>query len=125
MSRAAGLVLDANILLRAVFGTRVRLLLEKYEDSVTFYTPDVCFEEARSYIPDVAKRKGTDPSIGLAVLEELGRLITIVDRSLYQDCEALARERVGRRDLDDWPPVAASLTLGLDRSSTRPKRVFC
>ena len=90
------------------------MLLEKYEDSVTFYTPDVCFEEARSYIPDVAKRKGTDPSIGLAVLEELGRLITIVDRSLYQDCEALARERVGRRDLDDWPLVAASLTLGLE-----------
>jgi predicted nucleic acid-binding protein len=114
MSAVPGLVLDANILLRGVFGTRVRLLLEKYEENVNFYTPDVCFEEARAYIPDVAKRKGTDASIGLAVLDELGRLITIVDKSLYQDCEASARERVGRRDPDDWPLVALSLTLGLE-----------
>jgi predicted nucleic acid-binding protein len=38
------LVLDANILLRAVFGVRVRSLLETYEDSVSFYTPEVCFK---------------------------------------------------------------------------------
>jgi hypothetical protein len=37
------LVLDANILLRAVFGIRVFTLLETYEDSVSFYTPDICF----------------------------------------------------------------------------------
>lgn len=36
------LVLDGNILLRAVFGTRVRQLLETYEDIAGFYSPDVC-----------------------------------------------------------------------------------
>jgi hypothetical protein len=36
MSRRKGLVLDANILLRAVFGQRVRELLEAYEDEVGF-----------------------------------------------------------------------------------------
>lgn len=41
MSRRKGLVLDANILLRAVFGRRVREILEKYEDEARFYTPDV------------------------------------------------------------------------------------
>jgi hypothetical protein len=34
-------MLNANILLRAVFGARVRTLLETYEDSVSFYTPDI------------------------------------------------------------------------------------
>ncbi|MHB2008962.1 MAG: PIN domain-containing protein [Acidobacteriaceae bacterium] len=48
------LVLDANILLRDVFGVRVRSLLETYEDSVRFYTPDVCFSDARKYIPVIA-----------------------------------------------------------------------
>lgn len=48
MSRRKGLVLDANILLRAVFGQRVRELLETYEDEVGFYSPDVCFEDART-----------------------------------------------------------------------------
>ena len=37
------LVLDANILLRAVFGTRVHHLLETYEESIFFYAPDIRF----------------------------------------------------------------------------------
>jgi predicted nucleic acid-binding protein len=53
MTQRRGLVLDANILLRAVLGQRVRELLETYEDEVGFYCPDVCFEDARKYIPDV------------------------------------------------------------------------
>jgi hypothetical protein len=48
MTQRKGLVLDANILLRAVFG-RVRELLEAFEDTVTFYSPDVCFDDARKY----------------------------------------------------------------------------
>ena len=41
-----GVVVDANILLRAVFGQRVRHILEQYEEAVNFYTPDACMEEA-------------------------------------------------------------------------------
>lgn len=37
MNVRKGLVLDVNILLRAVFGTRVRQLLETYEDVAGFY----------------------------------------------------------------------------------------
>ena len=38
MTARKGLVLDANILLRAVFGQRVRQILEAYEDQANFYT---------------------------------------------------------------------------------------
>jgi hypothetical protein len=51
MTRREGLVLDV-ILLRAVFGQRVRELLEAFEDIVTFYSPDLCFDDARKYILD-------------------------------------------------------------------------
>jgi hypothetical protein len=51
MTQQKRLVLDANILLRAVFGVRVRNLLETYEDSVSFYAPDICVTDARKYIP--------------------------------------------------------------------------
>jgi len=51
-----GLVLDANILLRAVFGIRVRQILEAYEEVGAFYSPDLCFAEAEKYIPDLATR---------------------------------------------------------------------
>jgi len=36
-------VLDANILLRSVFGLRVRTLLDEYEDTIAFYSPGACF----------------------------------------------------------------------------------
>jgi hypothetical protein len=39
-----GLVLDANILLRAVFGVRVRALLETYEEEVVL--PQLELEKA-------------------------------------------------------------------------------
>ena len=56
------LVLDANILLRGILGTKVLSLLETYEDTVAFYSPDICFDDAREYIPDLATRRGFDPS---------------------------------------------------------------
>ena len=106
MSRRKGLVLDANILLRAVFGQRVRELLEAYEDEVGFYSPDVCFDDARKYIPNVSGCRRIDPAIGLAVLHEVSHLVESVDRSLYEEYEKVAGERVLPRDPDDWPIVS-------------------
>jgi len=105
------LVLDANILVRAVFGLRVLSLLERYEDSVSFYAPDICFADAHKYIPSVSAKRRIDPAPGIAVLDHLSRLVEIVDRSLYEQYESSARERMISRDLDDWPIVATSLLL--------------
>jgi hypothetical protein len=49
MNGRKGLVLDANILIRAVFGQRVRQILEAYEDVAGFYSPEVCFQDAQKY----------------------------------------------------------------------------
>ena len=59
MTAHKGLVLDANILLRAVFGQRVRQILEAYEDQANFCAPDVCFQETRPFhAPTVRCRSG-------------------------------------------------------------------
>lgn len=113
MSSGKGLVLDANILLRAVFGIRVRKLLEMYEDVAAFYSPDVCFAEAEKYIPDVAKRRGLDSALARSILNEVSRIVQPVDKSLYESREQLARERIQRRDPRDWPVVAVALLLGI------------
>ena len=81
MSLHKGLVLDANILLRAVFGQRVREILEAYEDEVRFCAPDVCFADAEKYIPDISKRRGLDVDLALSVLEQIGGMVERVDRS--------------------------------------------
>ena len=109
MNGRRGLVLDANILIRAVFGRRVQEILEFYENVASFCSPDVCFQDARKYIPDLSERRSVDAAIGLTVLEEIGRIEEPVDRSLYEDFENIARERVLARDPEDWPIVAVAL----------------
>jgi predicted nucleic acid-binding protein len=111
MTEQKRLVLDANILLRAVFGVRVRTLLETYEDSVSFYAPDICFADARKYIPSISEERRIDPGPGILVLDHLSRLVEVVDRGLYEEHEKSARERMISRDEEDWPIVATALLL--------------
>jgi hypothetical protein len=51
----------------------------------------VCFQDARTYIPDLSERRGFDPAVGLSVLEEIGCMLAAIDRSLYEDFEGLHR----------------------------------
>jgi len=113
MNPHKGLVLDANILLRAIFGVRVRQILEAYEDVAAFYSPDVCFAEAKKYIPDLAKRRRVDPELAQSLLEHVGRIVEPVEESLYESYAKPARERIERRDPRDWPVVAVAMLLGV------------
>ena len=112
MSTFKGLVLDANILLRAVFGNRVRERLYAYEDIVAFYAPDVCVTDARKHIPPIAARRETNPVLAALALDKIvDSLIHVVDCSLYEEFEMRARERISSRDADDWPVVATAILL--------------
>lgn len=73
----------------------------------------MCFGEAQEYIPHVGKRRGIDASLALTVLEEVSRIVVSVDRSQYESYEKLARERIQRRDQDDWPVVAMALMFDI------------
>jgi predicted nucleic acid-binding protein len=54
------IVLDANILIRAVLGRRVRQLVELYADQgVRFFAPDVAFTDAEKYLPILLKKRGS------------------------------------------------------------------
>ena len=98
MSGRKGLVLDANILLRAVLGRRVQHILDTYEDHARFYAPDVCFQDAGRYIPILSKTRAFDADLGLSILEQIRRVVEQVDGSLYEEYESTARGRVGSRD---------------------------
>ena len=111
MSVRRGLVLDANILIRAVFGERVRAILEHFEDAADFYSPDVCFDDARRYVSDLCNDRKLDAGLSLSILNQVGKLVSLVDRSLYVDREGDARKRIQHRDPDDWPVVAVALLL--------------
>ncbi|CAN1209829.1 hypothetical protein TUMEXPCC7403_06360 [Tumidithrix helvetica PCC 7403] len=47
------LVLDTNILVRAVLGERVPNLLEKYSSNCSFATPSSCYDELNDHLPKI------------------------------------------------------------------------
>jgi hypothetical protein len=54
-------VLDANILIRAVLGRRVRQLIDTYTgQGVRFFALDVAFDDAEKYLPSLLKKRGVD-----------------------------------------------------------------
>jgi predicted nucleic acid-binding protein len=106
------IVLDANILIRAVLGRRVRQLVETYAaQGVRFVAPDVAFDDAEKYLPLLLKKRGKPDTEVSTSLEYLRHLIETVDRDLYAVFEEEARQRLRGRDEDDWPVMAAALGL--------------
>jgi predicted nucleic acid-binding protein len=105
------LLLDANILMRAVLGRRGRELLEKYGGRIEFVAPDVAFEEARRHLPLVIERRKLHVEPFLAYLDSLANVVQTVELEAYFGFEVIARQRLARRDENDWPIVAAALTL--------------
>lgn len=106
------LVLDANILIRAVLGSRVLGLLRKHAGQVEFMAPAVAFQEAREHLPDILAARKVPAAPAMATLDLVARLVQTVEAETCSSFEAIARERIDRRDEDDWPVLAAALALG-------------
>ena len=58
---ARAIVLDANILVRAVIGTRVSQRLAAHAAQAKFLAPDIAFDEAREHLPTVLAKRGNRP----------------------------------------------------------------
>lgn len=112
MSANTRIVLDANILIRAIFGEKVYSLLRKYEGRAEFYTPDFCILEARAKIPEIAEKRKEFPELAELFLGlVVGSVVLAVDRNFYEEFEEQARARIASRDVNDWPIVATALLL--------------
>jgi predicted nucleic acid-binding protein len=106
------IVLDANILIRAILGRRVRQLLDEYSGhGVRFYAPDVAYADAGKYLPSLLKKKGkADADLSMS-LRYLRHLVEPIGWESYGAFEGEARLRLRGRDEDDWPVVATALAL--------------
>lgn len=105
------LVLDANILMRAVLGRQARTLLAKYGERIEFLAPDVAFDEARKRLPEVIERRKLETEPFMDYFDSLANVVQTVERETYSGFEAIARRRLVRRDENDWPILAAALAL--------------
>ena len=105
------LVVDANILVRAVLGKRAREVFETYAGEVKFFVPESAYAEAEEQLTALVFRRGGDPEKALALLRSLGRLVELIGSEVYGEFEAEARDRLSQRDPEDWPILAAALSL--------------
>ena len=106
------IVLDANILIRAVLGRRVRQLLELYASRrIRFYAPKAAFDDAEKYLPLLLEKRGMPTQDLDEALSYLQLLVEPVDQETFGEFEEEARLRLRGRDEDDWPILAAALAL--------------
>lgn len=106
------IVIDANILVRAVLGRRVRAILEIYAArGVRFFAPQVAFDDAEKYLPALLAKRGKSAAELAASLEYLRQIIEPIENDFFGAFESEARARLRGRDEDDWPVLAAALGL--------------
>ena len=105
-------VLDANILIRAVLGKRVRSLIIENARTVRFFAPTVAYEDARKYLPALLEKRGVDAAGALKVLDALELIIQPLEVELYADFQPEALKRIAIRDAEDWPVLACALAIG-------------
>lgn len=105
------LILDANILIRAALGPKVRNLILDNRDKGRFFTPIQCVKDAKKYLPAILSSKGVDPATAMDVLNLILNEVVILDSEWLCDNESISRSRLKNRDINDWPVLAASLSL--------------
>lgn len=107
------IVLDANILIRAILGRRVRQLIDTYAaQGVRFFAPDAAFDDAEKYLPNLLEKAGKPLTDLTETLTYLRHIVEPVERDLYGEFEREARQRLSGRDEEDWPVLACALGLG-------------
>lgn len=105
------IVLDANILFRAVLGAKVPKQLFHYKSKIDFFTPTFCYEELRKHIPRIAKENDLPLASLVDAIEKLEKVVLPIDEIIYSHLEKEAKDRIGERDVNDWPIVALALSF--------------
>lgn len=105
------IVLDANVLMRAVLGRRVLDLLLTFAPQTSFLAPEVAFDDVRRHLAAVLAKRGQLAALQPALdkLESLRTVVQPMAAAQYEGMKAAALARIGPRDPDDWPVLACAL----------------
>jgi len=93
------LVVDANILISAVLGSKVFQLIKQYRDNVRFVAPEACLADAHKYLPPLLIEKArptTTEAINLLLA-----WVEPIETPILLSFENSARLLLQRRDPDD------------------------
>ena len=106
------IVLDANILIRAVLGKRVRELLIEHAATVKFFAPDVAYADARKHLPALLIKRGISSSAAIRAFDGLESIVQHIKLTLYGGQQQQALQRIANCGADDWTVLACVITIG-------------
>jgi predicted nucleic acid-binding protein len=105
------IVVDANIIIRAVLGTTVRNIIVSHAEKTAFYTSSLSIEEVNKHLPKLFEKRGQDPSKAVTLLNSLSGFISEVPTDFLLQLKNKALQRIAIRDEDDWHIVATALLI--------------
>lgn len=76
-----------------------------------FFVADIAYAEAEEHIGQLTEQRGGDVDVALRTLRSIVALGAVAEHNLYEIYEIEARKRLGARDPEDWPTLAAALAL--------------
>lgn len=103
------IVLDTNILVRAVLGHKVSSLLEKYVDNCQFFTPDNCYQELECQLPRILEKRKVQSDESSQTIDALGKIVIPIPEEDYIEYKDKAQRRIKARDPKDWEVVALAM----------------
>lgn len=113
MAAGPRIVLDANILIRAVLGRRVKKIITDHAEHAEFFAPELAYAESERHLPEILAKHDRADQIdqALAYLGGLQAVVLPVPEEVYESVRAAALSRIESRDPDDWPVLAAALVI--------------
>lgn len=109
---AKTVVLDANILIRAVLGVKANKLIRDHVNHIDFLTVEEAFEDALKYVPQILEKRQFSEEViqsSLSKLKLLRDVVQVIAVEHIESYESQARQRLEHRDEDDWLYVALAL----------------
>ena len=109
MNYKKAILLDANILVRAILGVKVPTILDKYQNIVNFYTASQCFDEVNEHLPLILAKRGIKSDKTMLQIKQLKTVVHQFNESIYLNAKDEAQARIQSQDIDDWPLIALSI----------------
>jgi predicted nucleic acid-binding protein len=105
------IVLDTNILIRAVLGVRVPNLLKKYSPNCSFVSSATCYDELNHHLPKILQKRNLSLEPFLNAIAKLTKVVAPLSEEIYSEYNFDAQRRIEERDIKDWTIVALALSL--------------
>jgi predicted nucleic acid-binding protein len=109
------IVLDANILLRAILGIRTFSLIAEHTDTILFCTPEICYREVAFHLPNIARKRhlnSLQEEEALRTLNDIKGLVKEIGEDIYGSFRQETLNCIQGRDAKDWSVVALALAFG-------------